>query len=71
MGMCSPVVAAIGAAIASANPAVNGVVSFRMISSPISRVDAPPSLLTAGVAAAALSIVESRMRLKPLAANAA
>jgi hypothetical protein len=71
MGMCSPVVASIGAAIASADPAVNCIVSFRMLGSPISRVDAPPSLLAVSVAAGALPIPKSRMGLKPLAANQA
>jgi hypothetical protein len=69
--MRSPIVASIGAAITSPDPTIDGVVSVRMLRSPISRVDTPALLLAVSVAASALPIRKSRMGCKPLATNAA
>jgi len=71
LGMCGPVFAAIVAAIASANPAVNRIIGFRMLDSPVSGVHATPLLLTTGIAAGALPIAKARIRLELFAANEA
>jgi hypothetical protein len=69
--VCGPILATVSTAIASADPAIVSIISFRMLGSPDSGVDTPTLLLTVGIATGALAIPKSRVGVKPLAANTA